>query len=67
MTSELYIEHFGFSERPFSLSPDPDFMFVSKAHGRAFAVLESPAAKEFRIDHESAFDSLLVLATDHES
>lgn len=40
MAAALYTEHFGFTERPFSLSPDPDFMFVSKAHGRAFAVLE---------------------------
>ena len=40
MAAELYTEHFGFRERPFSLSPDPDFMFVSRAHGRAFAVLE---------------------------
>ena len=40
MTSELYTETFGFRERPFSLSPDPDFLFWSKAHGRAMAVLE---------------------------
>lgn len=40
MAVELYTEHFGFSERPFSLSPDPDFMFFSKAHVRAFSVLE---------------------------
>ena len=40
MAAELYTAHFGFSERPFSLSPDPDFMFLSKAHTRAFSVLE---------------------------
>ena len=40
MTDDLYTEHFGFRERPFTLSPDPDFMFWSKAHKRAFAVLE---------------------------
>ena len=40
MTDDLYTEHFGFRERPFTLSPDPDFMFWSKAHRRAFAVLE---------------------------
>ena len=40
MKADLYCEHFGFRERPFSLSPDPDFMFWSKAHTRAFAVLE---------------------------
>ncbi|MBL3566618.1 AAA family ATPase [Rhodovulum sulfidophilum] len=40
MNTSLYNAHFGFHERPFSLSPDPDFLFWSKAHTRAFAVLE---------------------------
>ncbi|ABI93432.1 ATPase (plasmid) [Roseobacter denitrificans] len=40
MAAELYNAHFGFSERPFSLSPDPDFLFLSKSHTRAFSVLE---------------------------
>lgn len=40
MSTSLYNTHFGFSERPFSLVPDPDFLFWSQAHARAFAVLE---------------------------
>ena len=40
MTAALYNEHFGFRERPFSLSPDPGFLFWSKTHARAFSVLE---------------------------
>ncbi len=40
MTANIYLDHFGFSERPFSLLPDPDFLFWSEAHARAFAVLE---------------------------
>ena len=40
MSIELYTRHFGFSERPFSLLPDPDFLFWSRGHTRAFAVLE---------------------------
>lgn len=40
MSADLYNEHFGFRERPFSLSPDPDFLFWSPAHKRAFSVLE---------------------------
>ncbi|TCP39562.1 ExeA family protein [Rhodovulum marinum] len=40
MNTSLYNEHFGFSERPFSLVPDPDFLFWSQAHARAFSVLE---------------------------
>ena len=41
MTSnDLYVDYFGFSERPFTLLPDPDFLFWSRAHRRAFSVLE---------------------------
>lgn len=40
MNTDLYTEHFGFSERPFKLLPDPDFLFWSKAHKRAFSILE---------------------------
>jgi len=40
MSVALYNDHFGFRERPFSLSPDPDFLFWSSAHKRAYAVLE---------------------------
>ncbi len=40
MSTDLYNEHFGFCERPFSLAPDPNFLFWSKAHIRALTVLE---------------------------
>lgn len=40
MNADLYCAHFGFSERPFSLSPDPDFLFWTQAHARAFSILE---------------------------
>jgi len=41
MTSnDLYVEYFGFTERPFTLLPDPDFIFWSRSHRRAFSVLE---------------------------
>ncbi|SDF17115.1 ExeA family protein [Limimaricola pyoseonensis] len=37
---DIYTSHFGLSERPFTLVPDPDFLFWSDAHRRAFAMLE---------------------------
>ena len=41
MTSaDLYMDYFGLAERPFTLLPDPDFLFWSRAHRRAFSVLE---------------------------
>ncbi|TCS59826.1 type II secretion system protein A [Primorskyibacter sedentarius] len=40
LKQDLYLDHFGFSERPFTLLPDPDFLFWSKAHKRAYSVLE---------------------------
>lgn len=39
-TLDIYTAHFGLSERPFSLVPDPDFLFWSPQHKRAFAMLE---------------------------
>jgi type II secretory pathway predicted ATPase ExeA len=36
----IYTDFFGLSERPFSLVPDPDFLFWSEAHSWAFTMLE---------------------------
>jgi type II secretory pathway predicted ATPase ExeA len=36
----IYLDHFGLNERPFSLVPDPDFLFWSPVHKRAYAMLE---------------------------
>ncbi len=40
MKTDLYLKHFQFRERPFTLLPDPDFIFWSRGHTRAFSVLE---------------------------
>lgn len=37
---DIYTEHFGLTSRPFALAPDPDFIFWSPAHRRAFTMLE---------------------------
>ena len=37
---EIYTQHFELKERPFTLLPDPDFLFWSPAHQRAFTMLE---------------------------
>ena len=37
----MYLEHFGLTEPPFRLSPDPHFLFPSKHHSRAKAYMES--------------------------
>ena len=39
-TLDLYTSHFGLSERPFSLVPDPDFLYWSPVHQRAYTMLE---------------------------
>lgn len=36
----FYLDSFGFSERPFTLVPDPTFLFWTDQHRRAFSVLE---------------------------
>lgn len=40
MKADFYLKHFQFRERPFALLPDPDFIFWSRGHSRAFSVLE---------------------------
>ena len=37
---EYFSEKFGLRERPFTLLPDPDFLYWSKEHKRAYSVLE---------------------------
>ncbi len=36
----IYLDHFGLYERPFSLAPDPDYLFWSAVHERAYAMFE---------------------------
>ena len=36
----MYAAHFGLKQRPFTLLPDPDFLFWSPEHRRAYSVLE---------------------------
>ncbi len=37
---DIYTDHFGLSMRPFALAPDPDFLFWSDGHKRAYTMLE---------------------------
>ncbi|MCR8726769.1 ExeA family protein [Frigidibacter sp. ROC022] len=37
---DIYSEHFGLTERPFSLVPDPSFLYWSKQHRSAYTMLE---------------------------
>jgi type II secretory pathway predicted ATPase ExeA len=39
-TLDIYTDFFELTERPFSLVPDPDFLFWSDAHQRAYSMLE---------------------------
>lgn len=37
---DIYTQHFGLTERPFSLVPDPEFLYWSDLHRRAYSMLE---------------------------
>lgn len=39
-TITLYLDHFGLKKRPFSIVPDPEFLFWSDAHLWAYSMLE---------------------------
>lgn len=36
----MYNEFFGFSKKPFSIAPDPDFLYLSPKHKKAWTVLQ---------------------------
>jgi general secretion pathway protein A len=36
----MYEKYFGFREKPFSLSPDPSFLYLGRKHGMALTMLE---------------------------
>jgi general secretion pathway protein A len=36
----MYLSHFGLSEKPFSISPDPQFLWLSDTHAGAFETLK---------------------------
>src|SRR5471030_3520735 len=36
----MYEEYYGCSEKPFSLTPDPKFLFKSESHANAFELLQ---------------------------
>ncbi len=48
----MYLNFYGFREKPFNLTPDPRFVFLSKNHREAFAHLL------YGIDHHAGFISL---------
>src|SRR3989442_11674533 len=36
----MYEEYYGFAEKPFSLTPDPKYLFKSSSHANAFELLQ---------------------------
>ena len=36
----MYETHYGFTEKPFNLTPDPKYLYLSPRHTEAFAHLE---------------------------
>ena len=36
----MYESYYGFSEKPFSLTPDPKYLYRSQPHGDAFDLLQ---------------------------
>ncbi len=37
---DIYTDHFGLKQRPFSLVPDPNYLYWSSSHRRAYTMLE---------------------------
>jgi type II secretory pathway predicted ATPase ExeA len=41
----MYEQYYGFSEKPFSLTPDPKFLYRSESHANAFELLQYAIAR----------------------
>ena len=37
---QMYEDYYGFAEKPFSLTPDPKYLYLSESHGNAFELLQ---------------------------
>ena len=38
--NNMYERYYGFTEKPFSLTPDPKYLYRSQSHGNAFELLQ---------------------------
>jgi Type II secretory pathway, component ExeA (predicted ATPase) len=45
----MYEHYYGLSEKPFSLTPDPKYLYRSQSHGNAFDLLQ------YAIDRREGF------------
>lgn len=45
----MYESFYGLKEKPFSIQPDPDFLYLAKRHGLAYSMLE------YGIENQAAF------------
>src|SRR5512146_3036625 len=41
----MYEQYYGFAEKPFSLTPDPKYLYRSESHGNAFELLQYAIAR----------------------
>src|ERR1700721_348445 len=48
----MYERHFGFTAKPFALTPDPAFLFPSRQHAMAMSMLE------YGLESQAAFSLL---------
>ena len=45
----IYVDHFGLHRRPFTMLPEPDFIYWTDAHSKAMAALEYGAIARFPV------------------
>lgn len=45
----IYVDHFGLHRRPFTMLPEPDFIYWTEAHSKAMAALEYGAIAKFPV------------------
>ena len=45
----MYEQYYGLEEKPFSLTPDPKYLFRSESHAHAFELLQYAVRRRLRM------------------
>ena len=54
----LYLAFYGFAERPFTITPDPRYLFLSGRHAEALAAVVTDAGRQFNRGQRAFFFAL---------
>ncbi len=61
--AQTYEEYYGFTQSPFSLAPDPHFLYLSESHDEAIRQLLEASRRDGRVPDERVPDERVIVLT----